>query len=44
MPVSLRIKNDISYAMGINYEKHFAWQVQYLLKLDAAFCGSAHCK
>ena len=33
-----------SYAMRINHEIHFAWQGQYLLKLEAAFCCSAHCK
>ena len=37
MPVALRIVNDVSYAMRINHEIHFAWQPQYLLKLEAAF-------
>ena len=36
MPVALRIVNDVSYAMRINHEIHFAWQAQYLLKLEAA--------
>ena len=31
MPVALRIVNDVSYAMRINHEVHFAWQAQYLL-------------
>ena len=31
MPVALRIVNDVSYAMRINHEIHFAWQAQYLL-------------
>ena len=29
--------NDVSYVMWINHEIHFAWQAQYLLKLEAAF-------
>ena len=44
MPVALRIVNDVSYAMWINHEIHFSCQAQYLLKLEAAFCCSAHCK
>ena len=44
IPVAPRIVNDVSYAMRINHEIHFAWQAQYLLKLEAAFCCSAHCK
>ena len=35
MRVALRIVNDVSYAMRINQEIHFAWQAQ--LKLEAAF-------
>ena len=34
MPVALRIVNDVSYATRINHEIHFAWQAQYLLKLE----------
>ena len=44
MPVAPRIVNDVSYAMRINHEIQFAWQAQYLLKLEAAFCCSAPCK
>ena len=44
MPVALRIVNYVSYAMRINHEIHFARQAQYSLKLEAAFCCSAHCK
>ena len=44
MPVAPRIVNDFSYAMRINHEIHFARQAKYLLKLEAAFCCSAHCK
>ena len=44
MPVALRIVNDVSYVMRINHEIHFAWQAQYLVRLEgAAFC-SPHCK
>ena len=42
MPVALRIVHDVSYATQINHEIHFAWQPQYLLKLEAAFCCSPH--
>ena len=44
MPVAPRIVNDVSYVMRINHEIHFAWQTHYLLKLEAAFCCSAHCQ
>ena len=44
MSVALRIVNDVSYAIRINHEIHFAWQAQYLVKLEAAFCCSAQCK
>ena len=37
MPVAPRIVNDVSYATRINHEIHFAWQAQYLLRLEAAF-------
>ena len=44
MPVALRIVNDVSYVMRINHEIHFAWQMQYLVKLESdSFCY-AHCK
>ena len=39
-----RILNDVSYVRRINHEIHFAWQVQYLVKLDCGSCCSAHCK
>ena len=38
------IVNDISSVMRINHEIHFAWQAQYLVKLDYDSCCSAHCK
>ena len=44
MPVAARIVNDVSYVMWINHELHFAWQAKYLVKLEAAFCCSAHSK
>ena len=33
MPVAPRIVNDLSYVRRINHEIHFAWQLQYLVKL-----------
>ena len=39
-----RIVNDDSYATRINHEIHFAWQAQYLVRLEADFACSAHCK
>ena len=39
-----RIVNDASYETRINHEIHFAWQAQYLVKLESDFCCSAHCK
>ena len=39
-----RIVNDVSYVMRINHEIHFAWQAQYLVKLEDDSCCSAHCK
>ena len=44
MPVALRIANDVSYAMRINHEIHFALQAQDLVKLEGDACCSAHCK
>ena len=44
LTVAPRIVNDVSYAMWINHEIHVARQVQYLVRLEAAFCCSAHCK
>ena len=39
-----RIGNDVSYVMRIIDDIHFAWQVQYLVKLDGDSCCAAHCK
>ena len=29
-----RILNDVSYVRRINHEIHFAWQAQYLVKVE----------
>ena len=39
-----RIVNDVSYVTRINHEIHFAWQAQYLVRLEGDFAYSAHCK
>ena len=44
MTLALRIVNDVSYLMRINHEIHFAWQAQYLVKLEGDVCCSAHFK
>ena len=44
LTVARRIVNDVSYVMWINHEIHFAWQVQYLVRLEGVDCCSAHCK
>ena len=36
-----RIVNDVSYVTRINHEMHFAWQAQYLLKLECDFSWQA---
>ena len=40
-PVAPRIVNDVSYLMQINHETHFAWQAQYLVKLQCHFSWQA---
>ena len=40
-PVAPRIVNDVSYLMRINHETHFAWQAQYLVKLQCHFSWQA---
>ena len=44
MPVAPRIVNDVSYVMRINLDTPFAWQAQYLVRLEGDSCRSAHCK
>ena len=44
LTVALRIVNDVSNVMCINHEIHFAWQAQYLVRLEGDACCSAHCK
>ena len=39
-----RIVNDVSCVTRINHEIHFAWQAQYLLRLEVDFACSAHWK
>ena len=38
------IGNDVAYVMRINDAIQFAWQAQYLVKLEGASFCSAHCK
>ena len=42
--VAPRIGNDVSYVTRIIDDSHFAWQAQYLVKLDGDSCCAAHCK
>ena len=42
--VAPRIVNNVSFVTRINHEIHFSWQAQYLLRLEADSCCSAHCK
>ena len=44
MRVAPRIVNDVSYVMWINHEIHFAWQAQYLVRLEVDACCSPQCK
>ena len=39
--VAPRIVNDVSYVTRINHEIHFAWQAQYLVKLECDFSWQA---
>ena len=40
LTVAPRIVNDVSYVMWINHEIHFAWQAQYLVRLESVVCCS----
>ena len=42
--LALRIVNDVSYVTRINHEIRFAWQAQYLVRLEVDFACFAHCK
>ena len=42
--VAPRIGNSISCAKRFDHESHFAWQAQYLVRLDNGTCCSAHWK
>ena len=44
LPVALRIVNDVSSVMWLNHDIHYAWQGQYLVRLEGVACCSAHCK
>ena len=39
-----RIVNNVSYVMRINHEIYFAWQAQYLVRLEGVDSCSAYCK
>ena len=39
-----RIVNDVSCVTQINHGIHFAWQAQYLVKVEGDSCCSAHSK
>ena len=41
IPVLPRIANDVSYVTRINHYSHFAWQVQYLVKVECDFSWQA---
>ena len=43
MPVALRIVNDISIHFICDAD-HFAWQAQYLVRLEGVDCCFVHCK
>ena len=42
--VAPRNVNDASNVRWIDHEIQFAWQAQFLLKLQGDSCCSAHCK
>ena len=44
LTVAPRIVKNVSYVMWIHHEIHFAWQAQYLVKLEGDACCCAHCK
>ena len=39
-----RIGNDVLYVTQINDDIHFAWQAQYLVRLEVDFTCSVHWK
>ena len=42
--VAPRIVNNVSCVKRFDHESHFAWQAQYLVRLEGDTCYSAHCK
>ena len=44
-PVAPHIVSSVSFVTRINHDEiYFSWQAQYLVKLEADSCCSAHCK
>ena len=43
-PLALRIGNAVSYVTQIIPDIHFAWQVQYLVRLEGDLTCSTHWK
>ena len=41
LTVAPRIVNDVSNVMCINHEIHFAWQAQYLVRLEGVASSSS---
>ena len=39
-----RIGNEVSHVTQIIDDVHFAWQAQYLVRLEGDFTCSTHCK
>ena len=44
LTVAPRIVNNVSYVLWIHHENYFAWQPQYLVRLEGVDCSSAHSK
>ena len=44
LPVAPRIVNDVSSVMWLKHDIHFAWQAQYLVRLEVDASCSPHCK
>ena len=43
-PVALRTVKTVSYVTRIKHSKHFAWQAQYLVRLEGDTCCSSQCQ
>ena len=44
MPVAPRIINDVSYVTDIIHMIHFAWQAQYLVRLEGSWSVTFCCR